>query len=711
MTASPAPEVLTIVEIFDGERYVVPLYQRAYAWTEAEIDTLLADVRLSRLTPDTDYYIGSLVVDTGGDADDRIHEVVDGQQRLTTLTILFAVARAALREVGPSAGMSVSDLPVPRLRFEGRPQAEEDLRALLAAGDDGVGLARSRLTDVIEGLSVAGIRSAATRMHAALVRGLGANPKEKGPNPEEQGEVVFETEDLRHLLTRVRLLRTALPPRTDLNHYFEIMNTRGEQLAKHEVLKAQLMAELPREEHSTFARVWDASAVLDRHLQLQFTTRERDRLFGRDWCELQCEDFAGLHTLLTHGTEEGDGGGTGGSRARTLADVLAGDVRAESAAVQTSTDEDDDGTYGSIIDFPNFLLHVLKVMSVNDQDERPRQRWGEDTDPVRLDDKDLLRQFAEARKRAECGGCDAAEFSRRFAFRLLKLRLLFDTYVIRTRATLAGTPDEENWVLEQAYRQGNGRGRTRRLSTRASFARDDADRVRALQAMFQVTDTRRTFKYFLFRILRWLDEQGGDPEEMSDMLESLGAERLSQYDFDAVAHAGTSVPNFLFNVLDYILWSAHLESAIQWSAHRKSAADRILNLLAQEERTALDQGAPKFRFRYRTSVEHFYPVQPSPGHERLPIEQADHFGNLCVMTRTENSRRNNLMPLPKVGQFTAEDQSLKFSLMAALAKASKTLDVEVGGWTRKRMHDHGERMLNVLRTWEKEIERRRTDRS
>uniref|UniRef100_UPI003AF42A0C hypothetical protein n=1 Tax=Micrococcus sp. F3Y TaxID=3402627 RepID=UPI003AF42A0C len=32
----------------------------------------------------------------------------------------------------------------------------------------------------------------------------------------------------------------------------------------------------------------------------------------------------------------------------------------------TARPEDDDGTYGSIIDFPNFLLHVLKVMSVQD---------------------------------------------------------------------------------------------------------------------------------------------------------------------------------------------------------------------------------------------------------------------------------------------------------------------------------------------------------
>ena len=35
-----------------------------------------------------------------------------------------------------------------------------------------------------------------------------------------------------------------MPEGTDLNHYFEIMNIRGEQLEKHEVLKARLMKKL-----------------------------------------------------------------------------------------------------------------------------------------------------------------------------------------------------------------------------------------------------------------------------------------------------------------------------------------------------------------------------------------------------------------------------------------------------------------------------------
>ena len=71
-------------------------------------------------------------------------------------------------------------------------------------------------------------------------------------------------------------------------------------------------------------------------------------------------------------------------------------------------------------------------------------------------------------------------------------------------------------------------------------------------------------------VLLWLDEVPEEQQSMSVMLESLAAERLSRYDLDDVAHGGTRVPNFLFNVLDYILWSAqrHPESAAvgMWDA-------------------------------------------------------------------------------------------------------------------------------------------------
>ncbi|MDT1823112.1 HNH endonuclease, partial [Acinetobacter baumannii] len=64
----------------------------------------------------------------------------------------------------------------------------------------------------------------------------------------------------------------------------------------------------------------------------------------------------------------------------------------------------------------------------------------------------------------------------------------------------------------------------------------------------------------------------------------------------------------------------------------------------------MSQRAGSFRFRYRTSVEHFYPVVPGEGQKVLTSTEVDRFGNLCIMSRRENSQRNNLMPVSKVKQ-------------------------------------------------------------
>lgn len=45
-------------------------------------------------------------------------------------------------------------------------------------------------------------------------------------------------------LDNVQLIRIQVPSKIDLNHYFEIMNTRGEQLEFHEIAKAKLLSPL-----------------------------------------------------------------------------------------------------------------------------------------------------------------------------------------------------------------------------------------------------------------------------------------------------------------------------------------------------------------------------------------------------------------------------------------------------------------------------------
>ncbi|MDO5661783.1 MAG: DUF262 domain-containing HNH endonuclease family protein [Brachybacterium sp.] len=690
MRTNERPAALAIRELFTGRDFRVPLYQRAYAWTSAEVHTLLEDVRQARQAQDagrvsSDYYIGSLVVDVRRENGSTVDEVVDGQQRLTTLCILLAVAPAILGTTFATGRLS-------RLSYEGRPEAQQDLQELVTHGEA-----------AIDRLQVPAISSAAMLIQEAAVRGTSPGTDILSNEP------IFDADDLQFLLDHVRILRTQLPEGTDLNHYFEVMNTRGQQLEKHEILKARLMEPLPPDDYAVFSKVWDACTVLDRHVQLQFTTAERTAVFGADWNHIVPTHFDALKAALepvTGSTEQGPSAVVVQSLAELVATVESGQLPAQRTA-QTDA-EDDSGTFGVITDFPNLLLHVLRILVVTDAQHVGRSTkisWNsrhevEDDAVVRLEDRHLLHEFDTFRREPDGTPLSTreqkAQWSRRFIHLLLRVRLLLDNYVIRTAPTSDGRAEEENWVLRTAYKYESpylGRNKRTQLSASETFQDLRLDTARNLEAMFQVTDTRRTSKYFLYRLLLWLSSQTSEirADALIAELKRLGGERLHAYDdLDGSLDKGVQVPNFVFNALDFLLWNVHMNPDDSLASRTREFLDKTTEL------PALEKSAELFHFRYRTSVEHFYPVHPSEGqgHRTLNPDDVNKFGNLCIMSRGENSRRNNLMPTAKAAEFTAREQSLKFQLMAALTEKHHR-------WEENQIKDHGNRMREVLKTWVK----------
>lgn len=82
----------------EGKHYSIPRYQRGYAWTRSQVGTLWNDL-IEEEWPGM--FIGTLLLNHGEYDEDRI-EVIDGQQRLLTITILFSVIRDNLENLGDS---------------------------------------------------------------------------------------------------------------------------------------------------------------------------------------------------------------------------------------------------------------------------------------------------------------------------------------------------------------------------------------------------------------------------------------------------------------------------------------------------------------------------------------------------------------------------------------------------------------------------------
>jgi hypothetical protein len=78
-----------IAEILKGKSLEVPLYQRSYAWERKQVEDLLADIFTAMTEKQEEYFLGSVVMLQDG----KTFEVVDGQQRLATCTIILAAIR------------------------------------------------------------------------------------------------------------------------------------------------------------------------------------------------------------------------------------------------------------------------------------------------------------------------------------------------------------------------------------------------------------------------------------------------------------------------------------------------------------------------------------------------------------------------------------------------------------------------------------------
>lgn len=86
----------TVKTLLESYFYLVPRFQRPYSWDRENVADLWNDALTSE---DLDYFIGSFVVYRATPASDTLL-IVDGQQRITTITLLLAALRDALHDEG-----------------------------------------------------------------------------------------------------------------------------------------------------------------------------------------------------------------------------------------------------------------------------------------------------------------------------------------------------------------------------------------------------------------------------------------------------------------------------------------------------------------------------------------------------------------------------------------------------------------------------------
>ncbi|CEO27940.1 DUF262 domain-containing protein [Paraclostridium sordellii] len=588
-------KILQVAKLFANEKYEIPIYQRNYAWEVKQIHQLIDDIYSSNGT----YFLGNLIVNQ---KEANVYEVIDGQQRLTTLYLIEKYLDM--------------DVLKDSLHFDSR---EKSNRTLLIIGT-------KEINNVLEDL-----QSEEINRGYKIIEGYFQSER-------------IDPKEFKEKLKNVELIRIQVPENIDLNHYFEIMNTRGEQLELHEIAKAKLLSKLSTDEDKKVgALIWDACSNMNSYIQMNFDLKTRVNIFDNDWSGLKLEvsDFDKVREKIYISSVNSLRKST-----KTLLEILTDSKPTKSGELNVVEENE---RFESIISFPNFILQVNSIMS--EQCE---------TEPM-LDDKNFLKNIEK--------NWESEETSKLFLYNILRCKVLFDKYIIK-REFIKDYKETGKWSLKRLESYKDEKARYLKPKYVETLGSEDTinKKLRTLQSCLRITYTSPKTMHWISLVLKSLIND--EKSNILDILEKYCDSKVKESNYEK--SSGFGFERIVFTYLDYILYRDGYE-------YKK---EPIISPLKDD-----------WSFQFRNSIEHFCPQHPVDVELSMKWKDDDlnGFGNLALITVSGNSKFSNLPAEAKVKSYPSViEQSLKLKIM------KKMISINGDVWDERISDIHKQEMFRIL---------------
>lgn len=628
--------IICLRDIVSGPEYKIPLYQRNFSWTSEQITTLLRDIYDCIKSGKDKYYIGSLVVKP---ISNGIYEVIDGQQRLTVISLITSLLNYSCHL---------------KLSYVSRQEVDSFFKMLYEQGVDKIIAfdAKNQLKNY--------------RDAVLTIRGC-VSDDESDDTPiinKMYNGVSFKD----YFFNNVYLVQEVMPKETDVAKYFEIMNNRGKQLQHHEILKALMMSTFKDDisAQKDFAEVWDNCSQMDRRIQKIFKGERRKSLFGykpgSEYSELYLDNV--FISTTVHSAEK-----------CSLKNILSENYQLDDTNYDSDVSDAKDDKENSIIDFPNFLMHVFKVYY--------SENYGGEGIP--LNEKYLIDVYNELRNK----GCfQKPEQVKEFCYNLLKSRVLFDRYIVKVTEN-GNDEDDVRWTLRKPIEEVYDGGNKKRLYFTPTFSESDPnyEQIKMALEMLQVSFRTRTYKNYLFQLLSWLNENCPSSPSLeiqpTDYLKRIHTFILSYFEdkqFSDIAKQplGEGMHHMLLNFIDYLYWC----SSRKGQFFEDPLLDNEIKLVNKQ-----------FDFKYWNSVEHHYPRQRQIdfyNEEHVEKDEVNCIGNLFLISKSSNSSLGKMQPTDKAKSYIDDIKQFPSS-RSIVYKMSLN-----GSWGKEQINSHKECIFMLL---------------
>jgi len=585
MKAKEPQNAISIEKILSEDIYTVPIYQRNYEWDKPQISKLIDDINGAA----NNYYLGTLVTAKKDD----VFELIDGQQRHTTLNLIKAV----LEEKGKEFN----------LRFDARKECNLFFNNLKNNGVE---------------VLYDNVKSKNLRNGIDIVK-----------------DIFFEKsiskDDFKNkFYNKTYIFRTELPAETNLNHYFEIMNNRGEQLENHEILKAQMMSAFKSDQQKSdaFSEIWDACSYMGDYIWRNFKREQFERLLNNN--SINLENWNSINN-----NSEDDSDLHKSNSGNSISDIINNHKIPDRF---TQEEQEKAHKYRSVIDFSTFLLYVLSIIK-NRID-------------FNFDEKKLIDMFEEYKVEIDSEKKFSIDFSEAFIKELLRLRFYFDKYVIKQ--DLSTGNNEQNWGIRSfELKDQSFQTKERTYENPDDFSNES--KIEMHQAMFYYASVSNNKKEWLINILK---NQIEDAKELYSMIFKYFQVEIKDIIIEKQKYPEVNTKVFYY--FDYMLWEFYTDF-LRGDSKNNMAVPEDLGFLFEKIKNNLNLFST-FKFRQLNSKEHL--LSQDKFHklkEKLKVDEEDlnYFKNLCLISSNENSSAGNNNHFEKRELFRSNNSSLKRLMM------------------------------------------------
>ena len=656
-------QVLTLEYIENNEyQFSIPCYQRPYVWPDEAVLKLFDDIKRAQEDGESNYFIGTVLtaLNQGG----SVYELIDGQQRTTTL-MLIAIAFRKVEINKNLAETKISSLAVigdePRLHFDIRDPVQHLIGSLAGLDDY-----------QFPGDEAISKNPYLKRLYAALKvleQQVGAL--------EETSRVILGD----YIYSNVQWVNNVVPNEMDLNRMFSTMNTAGIQLEQPDILKSKLFRQI-KSEKSLYEAMWSCCE----HMENYFERNVKSVFPSADWDGIEERALTYFDKGLFSKESTEKSGGFSGLTISELYEVESnskvdeevgerkgGERKGGDKGGSDNNDIDKETVYcRPIIDFSLLLIHAYRIYLA---------KYGYDDIAPRVHSAKLIECFESLTEASE-------EDVKRFIETLWSVRYQFDRWVIKwverddsddeqLRLTyISRSKSGNNWYINRSQKELS---ELVMLQSVRNFTGERSAQYWLTPFLSGLMSTNVSSEDAALILLEKIDNElslagEGETQKTASFKQVLGGRPsidswYLQADYFKESR-GTGFEHYWFQKLEYLLWKGLKSSENDFSVSEKKRFKG-------------------YRVTAKNSVEHVFP-QHEEYQRQISLESLNAFGNLVLLSPGENSSYSNQAAKKKKVDFEskASYDSLKLKYIFDLMGSDE--------WDEDKIKLHQDQMLSIL---------------